>query len=294
MPSTALSAAPVPLMREPLHDGGRVALGPALDGPGHAYYQLTRSRRMRHGLIVGDAGAGVSNLATVVAVTARAAMPLVTVYVNGRPDLTNPALASQSSVLVDGRDAAGTAVAALERVLAARAALLTDMRAVSYQAAGLPGLLVVIKDAHRVFAGHGDRWAALLRQAGVLGIGVLATVHDTLRRSFGGSVDLLDQLDQQLIALRTQDVNVRTVVYAGMWRPDDRPATAGKTPTGVGRVLYPEAERAVFASFRLAAGGTDALVERGRRRWLTAYPDTQLDAPTRSAFGDLADRVGGA
>jgi hypothetical protein len=133
MPSTALPTTPAPLLRAPLHDGGRLALGPTLDGAGHAYYRLAGPRRMRHGVIVGDAGAGVSNL---LAVTARAAMPLVTAYINGHHDLTNPALARQSTVLIDGADVAETAIDALERVLRARIELLASMQAASYPAAG--------------------------------------------------------------------------------------------------------------------------------------------------------------
>lgn len=289
MSSTAIPAVPAPLLRAPLHDDGRLALGPALNGSGHAYYQLTTPYRMRHGVIVGDVGAGVSNLVTVLAVTARAAMPLVTAYINGPAALMNPALARQSTVLIDGEDVAGTAIAALERAVAARAALLASMRAGTYPAAGLPALLVVIKDAHRVFDGHGQRWTAVVREAGKLGIGVLATVHDTWLTSFGGSralrALLVDEFGQ-LVALRTADPNVTTAVVAGRWPA----AEPGTPPTGVGRVIYPEAGRGEFASFRLAAGGTGALVERGRRRWLVTYPDTELDGPTRAAFGDLVRR----
>jgi hypothetical protein len=293
MPSSALPAAPVPLMREPLHDGGRVALGPALDGTGHTYYPLAGPRRLRHGLIVGDAGAGVSNLATVLAVTARAAMPLVTVYVNGHNRLTNPALADQASVLVAGEDVAETArttVAALERAVDARAALLAAMRAASYPAAGLPGLLVVLKDAHRVFAGHGERWAQVARQAGVLGIGVLALVRDLELGSFGGCPALRTLLLDQVVALRTR--------CAAADLPASAQGAQGAAVLGEGRLFSADPaarhEDRAFAPFRLAAGGTDELVERGRRRWLAAYPDTALDAPTRTAFAGLAGRDGAA
>lgn len=306
MPSTALPAAPAPLLRAPLHDHGRLALGPALRTAGHAYYPLATPRRMHHGVIVGDAGAGASNALTVLAVTARAAMPLVTAYINGHHNLTNPALARQATVLVQGADVAETAIAALERVVRARTELLAAMQAGSYPAAGLPALLVAIKDAHQVFAGHGERWAAVVRLAGELGIGVLATMPDTRLTSFGGSSALQTLLLEQVVALRTrcsitvEKLAAKTAVFAAMGSGSaslpvtEHPAALrselGGAPTGVGRLFVDREPPVAFASFRLAAGGTEALVERGRRRWLVTYPDTELDAPTRAAFGDLVHR----
>ncbi|PXY16572.1 hypothetical protein [Prauserella muralis] len=285
MPSTVLPAVPAPLLRGPLHADedhpGCVALGPTPDGAGHARYPLATPRRMRHGVIVGDPGTGVGNLTTVLAVTARATMPLVTAYINGCPRLTNPALAHQSTVLLDGAevaDVARTALAALQRAVAARAALLADLRASSYPAAGLPALLVLIAGAHHVFDGHGERWAAVLRQAGTLGIGVVATVPALTLSSFGGSSTLRSLLLAQLVALRSSCPITH-----------DLAAAPAETPTGVGRLIV-GGEHVQFVSFRLSAGGTHALAERGRRRWLVAYPDTGLDGPTREAFGRLVHR----
>ncbi|MEV5300282.1 hypothetical protein [Amycolatopsis methanolica] len=65
-------------------------------------------------------------------------------------------------------------------------------------------------------------------------------------------------------------------------------------PTGVGRVLGPDGAGPLFASFRLSPSGTDALVERCRRRWLVTHRDTELDAPTAHAFAAAADRGGAA
>lgn len=308
MPSTALPTAPAPLLRAPLHDAGRLALGPALNGPGHAYYPLAMPRRMRHGLVVGETGTGVSNALTVLAVTARAAMPIVTAYVNGNSELTNPALAGQSTVLIDGADVADTAVAALERAVSARARLLADMRAASYPAARLPALFVVIKDAHEVFAGRGQRWARVLEQAGALGIGVLAGVRDLRLTSFGDSSALRQLLLEQVVALRTictvtlHTLAAKTAVFAtmGSGAGDSRVETHAAdlsgvlrtAPTGAGLLVRDSDAPVAFASFRLAPSGTAAMVERGRRRWLSTYPDTELDAPTRTAFGGLAHRGG--
>lgn len=263
MPSTALTAAPAPLLRGPLddHDPGRVpdsallALGPTLDGADHARYQLTDAHRMRHGMIVGDDHACVANLATVLAVTARAAMPLVTAYV--AEHATNTALADKATVLITGEHVATTAVAALERAVAARAALLTEMQASSPCAAGLSAMLVLVDDTHRVFAPR-RRWEAVLDTAAAVGIGVLATVPDARLRSVGGSSAVRALLSEQRLDLVDADAAVFVAAAGG--------------------------ERVLFRSFQLAPAGDAARVEVSRRRWLTAYPDTGLDAPTRDAF----------
>lgn len=301
MPTTTVSAAepaaPIPLLREPIFAHGRLALGPLLDEPGHAYYQLAdyqlaKPRRMRHGLIVGNASAGVTNLATVLTVTARAAMPLVTVYIAHQPTDTNAALASRCSVLIQGRNAAQLAVDAMERAVAARTQLLDDLRARSgncgYDTAGLPALLVIVENAEQIFDGHGERWNRMLWRAGDLGIGVLAAARDTYIPSFGGSKGLRDQLEEQLIALRTHDRVIQGVVDAGMWRLGEQLGTSMRTaPTGVGRVLFPVSERAAFTSFRFTRDNENDLVQRVRRAQLGSHPDAELDAPTQVAFAGL-------
>ncbi|MFI5614724.1 hypothetical protein [Amycolatopsis sp. NPDC051903] len=310
MPSITLPTAPAPLLRAPLHDNGRLALGPALTGGGHAFYPLAAPRQLRHGVIVGDAGTGVSNALTVAAVIARAAMPLVTAYVNGHSAPLNAALARQSTVAIarsSGCDVAATAIAALERAVLARAQVLTELRAASFPAAGIPPLLVIIKDAHEVFAGHGERWAKVMHHAGKLGIGVLAALHDMRLTSFGGSAALRARLTEQVIALRTgcmitQDILVKTAVSANpeFGRPGSRDTevelaaqlrkSLRDAPTGAGHLIVAHENPVAFASFRLAAGS--AMIERGRERWLKIHPDTELDAPTRAAFGELAHRGG--
>jgi hypothetical protein len=296
--SSALPAAlsTAPILREPLHHAGQLAFGPALGGASYVSYPLADPRRMRQGLIVGAAGTGVSNLATVLAVTARAAMPLATVYINGHSDLTNPALAHGASVLINGETTAETAriaAAALERAIEARARLLATMQAARFPTAGVPGLLVVIKDAEQIFAGHGDQWVALLRQASLLGIGVLALVHNLTLASFDGTPMLRQLLLDQVVALRTRcrlTADLLADARTAELVPDPR-LTLRETQPGEGRLFTDHAghrEVRAFTSFRLATSNEDELIEQARRRWLAAYPDTVLDTPTREAFGDLA------
>lgn len=281
MPSTTLTTDPAPLLRGPLdaHDPGRahhadrVTLGPTMDGAEHAHYQLANAHRMRHGVIVGTDEARVANLATVLAVSARAARPLVTTYI--AEHVTNTALADKSSVLIDGTgtaDVADTAVAALERAVTVRAALLAEMQANSAYAGALPPVLVIVEDAHRVFAPVRRRWETVLRTAGALGIGILATVPDARLRSIGGSSTVRAMLSDQHLQLIDPSAAVFTAT--------------GTTP----------GEQVTFRAFQLTTASADEAekVERAYRRWLTAYPDTALDAPTRAAFDDAPAHGGAA
>src|SRR5690606_31768725 len=293
--ATSVPTSPGPLLQAPLAaepDG--LALGPALDGPStRACYPLHAPRRLQHGAIVGDAGSGVSNLMTLVAVQARAAGPMVTAHINGHQELTNPALAQRSTVLIDGAsdgDVAEIALEALERAVQARVRLMDSMEAGSYPAAGLPPLLVTIAEAPRVLAGNAGRWTQVADQAGTVGIGLLAAVPTLSPEAFGNSVRLRHLLTTNTIALRTScrhtaSLMAKTDVFASSGQGQCL-ATA---PAGVGQLLVDGRTPVRFAPYWLATSDTEAIVERARRRWLVAYPDIELDAPTREAFTpDLA------
>jgi hypothetical protein len=163
--------------------GIRLGLGPAARShaphPGrvsHAYYPLTSGRRMNHGLICGAAGYGRHNLAAVLVASARAAMPLATVYLDaGIGAVAAPALARTATLAL--RDAAA-ALDTLERVVALREQLLAGLRAPHFRAAELPALLVVLDDVEGlVTAATAERWCDLAQRSPYLGLGFLTLSH---------------------------------------------------------------------------------------------------------------------
>lgn len=282
------------VLLSPVEVDGRLVIGPSVVDGQPVHYQLvdpTRGGRVRHGLIVGHAGAGVSSLLTTVCVVARASRaPVSTLYLSGCSVVVNPALAHASSAWIEDPVVADTSIAAVEAAVVARRATLEKAGAATYVETGLPLLLVAVKDAHRVFHGHAQRWVALLRQAGVLGISVLAATHSSRVIGFGGSrtagrssSELRDLLMEQVLVLPHLDP-MTDALLSSTAAGYDRALTRGRYPGPALRAqLVRDGIATAFRPYQLSAGGGYS-VQRARHNWLRAYPGAPLDECTQQAL----------
>jgi hypothetical protein len=263
--STTLT--PIPFTT-PIFDGTRLALGPATSGSTtHAYYPLTTGTRMNHGLIAGAAGSGRHNLAAVLVATARAAMPLATVYLDGFANSlteSNPAIAETSTLSLLGENAGETGLAALERVVRVRQDLLTTLRVSHFRAAELPGLLVVVDGIENVFTGRGPRWHDVAKYARYLGISILAVPRTLYVREFDSPL-LRKQLWGNVIGLSPGGTNTLFPEQMGL----------NRAAPGHGRITDAAGDRTMFEGFHLG---------RNRTHVLSTYRDSPLDARTHEAL----------
>lgn len=180
----------------PVVTNGVVELGPYGDGEGCAPWRLWTPGDAAHqgswwgGLVIGGMGIGKSRKLELIAISAMATGSTVVWFIDPQAGASSPALRGHADWYTD-LSGATTMLSALERIV--------DWRGKENAANGWigfdpsperPGILVMIDEAHEVFAGHTDRWTTLARKARKVGIGLVAFSQYPGLSTFAGSEPL--------------------------------------------------------------------------------------------------------
>jgi len=184
------------LFEGPDVEEGVVRLGPYADGDGSAPWRLWTPGDAAHegswwgGLVIGGMGIGKSRKLELISISAMATGYTVVWFIDPQGGASSPALRNHADWYTDLDGSTGM-LGAIERIV--------DWRGKENAANGWigfdpssqrPGLIVMIDEAHEVFARNTERWTTLGRKARKVGVGLVAFSQYPGLSTFAGSEPL--------------------------------------------------------------------------------------------------------
>jgi len=175
---------------------GVVRLGPYADGDGSAPWRLWTPGDGPHegswwgGLVIGGMGIGKSRKLELISISAMATGYTVVWFIDPQGGASSPALRNHADWYVDLDGSTGM-LGALERIVDWRGKENAVNGWIGFDpSAGRPGVIVMIDEAHEVFARSTERWTTLARKARKVGVGLVAFSQYPGLSTFAGSEPL--------------------------------------------------------------------------------------------------------
>jgi hypothetical protein len=284
----------------PRWEGGNILMGPHADGIGAALWRIYSQDSMWGGFLLGGTGSGKSRLTELLAIAVRAmsaaGMPTTILYLDGQAGASSPLLWKHATWR-GGPAQANDLLCALERGLAMRQKWnvingqegFTPGRSPDGVTPGLPGVLVIIDEQHRIFTPqNGLRWANVARESRKAGMGVLGSDQYSDLEAFGGK----DPLRAALLAgngvvMRTLSNTAGDLIPGVALDPStfpDMPGYGFKIPGTQSTERLAPFRGEYLPSVKDDVQYEDVLT---REEWFERTADAELDEMTARAFGPL-------
>lgn len=214
----------------PMYDGGKIQLGPYGDGVGWAEWHLYTPDEgsVWSGSIFGSTGSGKSGATGGLLASARAALPIVTMYLDMKGS-SSPDIRRNATVAAT-RDEAEAFTRAVENVV--------DGRRIESEAHGIssftasdqrPIVQVIIDESDLLFKmpDMATRWAAIAKTGRSLGVCILVITQYTGLDGFGQNELLRSSLLRNVLLMRTDSKSSDGLVTDGMPPSRNLPQQAG-------------------------------------------------------------------
>jgi len=180
----------------PVVENGVISLGPYGDGDGSAPWRLWTPGDAPHegswwgGLVIGGMGIGKSRKLELISISAMATGFTVVWFIDPQGGASSPALRRHADWYTDV-DGSTMMLGALERIADWRGKENAAHEWIGFDPSpARPGILVMIDEAHEVFARDTERWATLARKSRKVGIGLGAFSQYPGLSTFAGSEPL--------------------------------------------------------------------------------------------------------
>lgn len=286
---------------EPRWENGKILLGPYADGIGDAVWRLYTQNSMWGGFVLGGTGGGKTALMNLLALTVRAmaaTMPTTILYLDGQDGASSSTL-WRHATWRGGPAEANDILCGLERALAIRQKWnrlhglsgFTPGASPDGVEPGIPGVLTIIDEQHRIFnPNNGLRWANIAREGRKVGVQIISADQYSDLEAFGNKDVLRSSLlTGNGLALRTASRMASNLIPGLALDPcvfPDLPGYGYKiAATGSGERTAPF--RARFLPDAKDAERIPDLPVPTVEEWFAKTADAPLDEMTARAFGPV-------